>query len=150
MSFYNSMTNIGQNIRYLRRTILDITQKALGEAIGVSSATITTYEQSGEIPKRSQEDLAKFFGYTVEQLNSPTFIQDISGVINQGGTDNNNIINHGIIRAKTIGDVVNEQACIIEAQQKEIEHLKTMIADKTEIINLQREQIKILQSKLST
>ena len=144
------MTHIGQNIRYLRRTIRDITQKALGEAIGVTDAVITTYEKSGNIPERSQMLLAHFFGYTVEQLNSPTFIQDISGVINQGGTENNNIVNHGIIRAETIGDVVNKQACTIEAQKKEIEHLKTMIADKIEIINLQREQIKILQSKLST
>jgi transcriptional regulator with XRE-family HTH domain len=144
------MTHIGKNIRYLRRTIRDITQKALGEAIGVTDAVITTYEKSGNIPKRSQEDLAKFFGYTVEQLNSPTFIQDISGVITQGGTDNQNIINNGIIRAKTIGDVVNEQACTIEILKTEVEHLKAIIADKTEIINLQREQIEILKSKSTT
>ena len=147
-TYYNSMTVIGDNIKYLR-FIKGLSQEQFGQAIGLTKSAISLYERGSEVPINTQHKIAGYFGYTIEQLRSPNFREEIGTVVIQGGTENNNIVNHGIIRAETIGDVVNKQACTIEAQKKEIEHLKTMIADKTEIINLQREQIKILQSKLS-
>lgn len=60
--------NISKNIRKLRRTE-DITQKALGDLIGVSAGTISYYENNDSYPSLAiTVRLAEVFNISLDEL----------------------------------------------------------------------------------